>query len=77
MRIHFADGRVEELMVGDTLPSTSARDLAVVVRANAVIEWRGFRRFGAGEILGQVYARSADAGTLVFREVPAAPAMAP
>ncbi len=56
MRIHFADGRVEELMVGDTLPSTSAHDLAVVVRANAVIEWRGYRRFGAGEILGQVYA---------------------
>jgi hypothetical protein len=77
MRIHFADGRVEDLMVGDTLPSTSGRGLAVVVRANAVIAWRGFRRFGAGEILGQVYGRNADAGKLVFREVPARTGKAP
>jgi hypothetical protein len=65
MRILFADGRVEELSIGDTLPFTTGRGRAVVLRANSVIAWRGFQRYGAGEIVGTLYGRLEEAGKLV------------
>jgi hypothetical protein len=70
MRIRFGDGRSEVLKLGDTLPFTSGSGRSLVLRSNAVIEWRGHRRYGAGDILGMVYGQLMDTGKLAFRESP-------
>jgi hypothetical protein len=68
LRIRFANGHVETLRIGDTLPLEGAGGRALVVATNSVIAWKGYRRYGDGKTLGELYGRLLDSRQLFVRE---------
>jgi hypothetical protein len=68
LRIRFANGHLETLRIGETLPLEGAGGRALVVPTNSVIAWKGYRRYGAGKTLGELYGRLLDSRQLFVRE---------